>query len=152
MTALRYPLFLSLLATILLSSCGWWQPSVSWKFTIKPTPKGTVIDMDGVTLLFEGVDALPEGASVGGGGGSLLVQGMGWHKVMVAVSGTTFVADFRQGENTMTFAGHTMVLAERGSKLHVGDEIFDLSQGKRRLIISSDGSVRQERVASVAAR
>ena len=70
----------------------------------------------------------------------------------VSVSGNSFVADFSNGLNTMTFAGRTLVLDEGGSKLLFEDEIFDLGAGKPRLIISLDGEIREDEPASVAAR
>lgn len=150
MHALKHLLLLVLLAVVVVPGCGKVQPRTVWQFTIKPEAGNTVIDTDGVTLVFEGVDSSPPNGHSMGGGGSIVVDGFGWHEVTVAVAKHPFTNVFSGGKNTMTFAGHTLLLQEGGSELHFGGAVFDLEAGKPRLVISTDGTIREEPTAPAA--
>lgn len=99
--------------------------------------------MDGVNLVFEGVPLdHPPGGHLGAAKGSLTVAGKGTHTIRVTVNGKTFENSFSGGVNTMTFEGYTLTLADHGTRLRIGTQEFDLSRGKKTIVIAEDGVAR----------
>ncbi|MCZ6602723.1 MAG: hypothetical protein O6952_06940 [Planctomycetota bacterium] len=134
------PLILVTLALLSLGACSRRQ---TWQFSLAPHNGKARIDMDGVTLIFEGVPLVhPPGGNLGGASGSLVVAGAGTHRITVTVAGRSFENSYADGVNTMTFESYTLMLRERGAKLQVGTQEFDLAQGKTTIIIAKDGTAR----------
>jgi hypothetical protein len=102
------------------------------------------IDMNGVTLVFEGVPlAHPPGGTLGGASGSLVVAGRGiMHRNTVTVAGKSFENSYADGVNTMTFEGYTLILREAGGKVVVGTQELDLGGGKKTIVITKEGIAR----------
>ena len=76
-TQLNNVLFLVPLALVALASSGC-SDRQTWQFTLESQDDKAVIDMDRVTLIFEGVSVvLPEGQTGDGAGGLLTVAGSG---------------------------------------------------------------------------
>ncbi len=133
-------LFLVPLALVALASSGC-SNRQNWQFSFESQNGKAVIDMDRVTLIFEGVSVvLPEGQTGGGAGGSLRVAGSGTSTITVTAFGKTFTNSYQSGVNTMTFEGHSLVLLEAGTKLRIGTQEFDLTGEKKTIIIHEDGS------------
>lgn len=134
------PRLLVTLALLTLCGCGRLQ---TWQFSLAPSDGVARIDMDGVTLIFEGV-ALdhPPGGTRGGASGSLAVAGFGKHLITVRVAGLTFENSYASGVNNMTFEGYTLMLRDSGTKLQVGTQEFDLTSGKQTIVIAKDGTAR----------
>ena len=131
------------LVTLALLSLGGCSRVDSWQFSLAPGDGTARIDMDGVTLVFEGVPlAHPPGGHLGGATGSLVVAGSGTHRITVTVAGKRFENSYSNGVNTMTFEGYTLLLREAGGKLQVGAQEFDLAAGKKTIVVAKDGTAR----------
>ena len=134
------PLILVTLAILSLGGCSRRQ---AWRFSLAPDNGIATIDMNGATLIFEGVPlAHPPGGTLGGASGSLVVAGTGTHRMTVTVAGKSFENSYANGVNTMTFEGYTLILREAGAKLQVGTQNFDLAEGKKTIVIAKDGTAR----------
>lgn len=132
-----------ILLTLALLTLGGCNRRDTWQFSIGPDNGEAKIDMDGVTLIFEGVPLdHPPGGILRGTGGSLVVAGAGTHRITATLGGKSFENYYADGVNTMTFEGHTLMLKEAGAILQVGTQEFDLAQGKKTIVIAADGTAR----------
>ena len=128
---------LALLA-LALSGCG---KSEIWQFTLNSQKDQAVIDMDGVTLIFEGVTiVLPQDQTGGSVSGSLVVSGSGTAEITVTAYGKSFTNYYNEGVNSMSFEGYSFKLLDAGTVLHIGTQVFDLTEEKITLVIHKDGS------------
>ncbi|MCH8822913.1 MAG: hypothetical protein IH984_05320 [Planctomycetes bacterium] len=125
------------LFALTLSSCG---SSETWQFTLKSQKDKAVIDMDKVTLIFEGVPmVLPQDQTGGGASGSLVVSGSGTAAVTVTAFGKSFTNYYNEGVNSMSFEGYTFNLLDTGTKLRIGTQVFDLTGEKKTIVIHKSG-------------
>jgi hypothetical protein len=74
------------------------------------------------------------------------LSGYGTHQSRVTVAGRPFVTSYTGGVNTMTFAGQTLELSEKGTVLEIGSQTFHLVEDKSTIVIETDGTakVKQE--------
>ncbi len=138
--------FLAMIVTVAvtgLAGCG--RPR-SWKYSIVPQDAIATIDMEGVKLVFEGVPCEPApGVTFGEASGTVRVGGGGQHFGTMSIAGRTFTHSYADGVTTMTFEGYGLWLREGGGILEVGTREFDLSGGKRTIVIAKDGTARVKR-------
>ena len=136
----RYCWLLLGLVAISLLTAGC-ERSETWQFTFRPHNGKASIDMDAVMVVFEGVPLdHPTGGVGGGASGSLRVAGSGTAEITVTVGGKALKNSYANGVNTITFAGHTLALVDRGRKLQIGTQVFDLSGEKKTIVVREDGS------------
>lgn len=134
--------------TVLLLACLAFAPQAcghheTWRFTLARGEGGATIDMDRVTVIFEGVPLpQPESGVTGGASGALVVAGSGTHAHTVRMGDKTFVTTYADGVNTMTFAGYTLVLRKGGTWIEINDMQFDLAHGKHTIVVAKDGTPR----------
>jgi len=139
-TKINNVLFLVPLALAALASSGCGDPQ-NWQFAFESQNDKAVIDMDRVTLIFEGVPVvLPEGQTGGGASGSLTVAGSGRSIITVTAFGKTFTNSYNNRVNTMTFEGYSLELLNAGTKLQIGTQEFDLTGKKKTVVIHKDGN------------
>ncbi len=111
---------------------------VRWSYTFEEVKGSATLDMDGVTIVFEGKKrrGLSQGTfSVGG-------AGQGW-----ARSGSgdrEFHREYSNGVIIMRFGKCRFRLLDGGKRLSIQGREIDLSQGKRRVTVEQDGSVKSE--------
>ena len=130
-----------LFALLVVSFAAGCERAEIWQFTLKPRQGKARIDMDRITLVFEGV-ALdhPTGGFRGGAGGSLAVAGSGRSEITVTVDGKSFKNAYANGVNTLTFEGYTLKILDRGRTLQVGEQVIDLRGEKKTIVVREDGS------------
>jgi len=129
-------LLLGCLLLGLFASCSSHQ---TWKYRLGLENGAVQIDMDGVTLIFDGIPH--DGRdSANYASGSIVVAGTGTLRSKVTTQDLRFEQSYAEGVNTMSFAGHEFVLSETGSKLRIGSQEFDLSTGKPMILIAEDGT------------
>ena len=93
----------------------------NWQFALQPDSGKSKIDMNGVTLIFEGVPFdHPTGGIRGPTTGLLAIAGSGTSQITVTVDGKSFKNSYADGVNTMNFEGHTLKLLDAGTKLQIG--------------------------------
>ncbi len=134
------PPVLVTLALLCLGGCSRYQ---AWQFSLSPDNGRAKVDMDGLTLIFEGVPLdHPPGGHLGGATGSLTVSGTGTHSIKVTVAGNSFENSYADGVNTMSLEGYSLDLTDSGTRLQIGTQEFDLSDGKKAIAIAEDGTAR----------
>jgi len=110
------------------------EKPICWWFTIKEEDGSTVLAMDGVTLVFDGV------RRTGMSWGVLQVAGPGEGMGALGVGNRSLVQSYAGGICTLTYAGHTLQLIEAGSKLICGKQAFDLHGGKKTIKVKANGA------------
>ena len=132
--------FLLLLTMVALSlTCGGCGGRQNWNFSLQPHNGKAMIDMDGVTLIFEGVPFdHPPGGARGPTTGSLVIAGSGNSQITVTVDAKSFKNFYADGVNTMTFEGITLKLLDRGTRSQIGTQEFDLTGEKKTIVVGED--------------
>jgi hypothetical protein len=108
----------------------------TWSYTLVDTDGNTIFDTTGVKIIFEGSRMSPNG---GRGGGTLTISGDGRGGSQIGRGDGAFTTSYANGVCTLTFAGHTITLINGGKKLVYGDQSFDLSEGKRTILVKATG-------------
>ena len=108
----------------------------SWSYTLMDTDGNTIFDSNGVKIIFEGARMSPNG---GRGGGTVSVSGSGRSGGRIGSGNGAFTTSYADGVCTLTFAGHTFTLTDGGKKLAYGNQSFDLSDGKKTIIVKPSG-------------
>jgi hypothetical protein len=120
------------------------QPGEHWTFTIQgdKITGNLTWDMDGVTIVFEGVDLAVNG------GGSLQVGGdVG--EVMRTHAGSEeigFSHQYVDEINFLRFREHKFMLLHGGQILYFEGRSIDLKPGKKRVTVRTDGSLKIEEI------
>ena len=128
----------AVLLPLAVDGCGRRQ---NWHFALQPDSGKAKIDMDNVTLIFEGVPFdHPAGGIRGPTTGTLAIAGPGTAMITVTVDGKSFKNSYADGVNTMSFEGHTLKLLDRGTKLRIGTQDFDLTGEKKTIVVGQDGT------------
>ena len=112
-----------------------------WRLTLRPnqTRTATVMDTSGVRLIFQGqpcVGVLNSTLQVAGAGGSTYSGGgssISSGKVL------SFTSLYAQGVARMNFSGYKLKWENKGMKLTIGQQVFDLSGGKHTIFVSPGG-------------
>ena len=138
-TIIVLSLFGLLIATTLLTSCDrLFPPGTTWSYTLKEVNGNATIDMDGVTIVFEGEQIS------GSASGDLQVSGSVISSGSVGLGGRIFSRKYSNGVNTMRFDMYHFKLFDEGNKLSIQGTDVDLSRGKKVVTVKKDGSVKVE--------
>lgn len=112
------------------------EPSQYWRYSLMDRDGNATLDMNGVTIVFEGVTCS------GMSGGGIQISGPGHGFTSTGSGGREFSEFYRNGVAVFTFAGHSFRLMQQGKILAVGEQEFRLDTGKPTLLISTDGTIR----------
>lgn len=113
-------------------------PGDSWSYDIVEEDGSTVVKMTGVTVIFAGVPRS------GGSSGGLQIAGPGTTSGQVGAGKRAFTDSYANGVNTMTYAGHTLLLKEGATKLVIGKKTFDLSGKMKTIVVKANGEAEEK--------
>ena len=114
------------------------EPSQHWRYRLMDRDGNARLDMDGVTIVFEGVTCS------GMSGGGIQISGPGHGFTSTGTGDREFSRFYKNGVAVFTFAGHRFRLMEQGKILTVGEQEFRLNTGKPTLLISKGGTIRMQ--------
>jgi len=92
--------------------------------------------MDGVTIVFEGVQRS------GWAKGGLQVSGYGKRGGTLGKGERAFSWEYAKGVTDLRFGKREFQIRDRGRTLRIQGVDVDLSEGKKRVVVSKDGVVR----------
>lgn len=142
MNTSRFLLAMLMTSCLWILSCG--APPVTWQFTIKPDNGNTVISMEHITLVFQGIDLEESvGGHTEGASGSMMVAGSRRNMTTVTLGDIVFRSFYSYGVNTITFGPHTLILTDAGTSLRCVEQEFSLEGSRLRLVIAPDGSIQE---------
>jgi tetratricopeptide (TPR) repeat protein len=111
---------------------------VVWGYQITGQDGNTVMDMNGVCLVFKGIDFRGRGTgtfTVGGpGGGGVGMSGIGKRQ---------YTNSYESGVCRWTYAGYKFELRDRGTKLVFGKHVLNIAGKKKTLLVNPDGSLQE---------
>lgn len=111
-----------------------------WYYTFQETKGSATLDMAGVTLVFEGVPRR------GRSGSYLQVGGNQPGRKKMGTGVRDLSRHYRDGVTTLSFRKHHFKLLDGGNRLSIQGKDIDLTQGKKRITIRRDGSIKTEAI------
>ncbi len=121
-----------------LAGCGDGDEAsgVEWNITLRPTDGGTLLDTPRVDILFEGA-RISEPVS-----GTLRVAGPGTSSFTLADGVMT--TQYANNTATIQFGGTTIVIADAGRAVRIGELVYQLEGDDTNIVIAADGTTRIE--------
>jgi hypothetical protein len=112
---------------------AFFAPTADWSFTLEERDGSTILNADGVVVIFQGVQRS------GRSSGTIRVTGTEESSGQVGAGKRAFTDSYANGVCTLTFAGLTLKLTDAGTKLVVGKQTFDLRGEKKTIVVKPGG-------------
>ena len=136
-----------ILASLILSlspACSTINKSARSEFALKSQNGKAVIEIDNISLIFDAVDIpVGENQNTTGARGHFQADNRATSiNVNLVAFGKNLQNIYKDGVNTLLFEGYTITFTESRSKMQIGNQSFNISDGKTTYIIPADGNVR----------